>query len=312
MQTRTTDTPILLSILTDIRSDLQQVQARPGLEAPRHFSGRAAAIDFLEFHVLDRMESLNTPISHPELIALKDEALRIKAKLEQVDKALFRGLREAICNRKYTPATFLQTVNDYLGAERILDLTQSKEPGYDEMDFFFNALLSEQILPEVHSERETGMVFYQKTPARVILQLTQQAAFSKNDVFFDLGSGLGQVCILVHLLTGVPATGIEYEPACCRYATVCAQQLDLPAVTFINQDARKADYSGGTVFFMYTPFEGGMLQQVLLLLKHEAARRAIRIFTYGPCSVVIAAQSWLDLCEGNANNPYSLCRFTSK
>jgi hypothetical protein len=35
------------------------------------------------------------------------------------------------------------------------------------------------------------------------------------DVFFDLGSGLGQVPILVNLLSGAAAKGMEFEPVYC-------------------------------------------------------------------------------------------------
>jgi hypothetical protein len=52
-------------------------------------------------------------------------------------------------------------------------------------------------------------------------------------------------------------------------------------VDFINTDARYADYSLGIIFFMYTPFEGKMLQDVLQNLNDEAKKRKIRIFTYG-------------------------------
>lgn len=93
------------------------------------------------------------------------------------------------------------------------------------------------------------MVFYQKTPGRVIFELAEKCRFTEDDVFFDLGSGLRQVAILVHLLTGMAAKGIEFEPAFCNYARVFAAALNLTGVTFINIDARDADYSTGTVFF---------------------------------------------------------------
>jgi hypothetical protein len=38
----------------------------------------------------------------------------------------------------------------------------------------------------------------------------------------------------------------------------------------------------GTVFYMYTPFKGAMLQQVLERLHAESRRRSIRLCTYGP------------------------------
>ena len=41
------------------------------------------------------------------------------------------------------------------------------------------------------------------------------------------------------------------------------ERLKLERVTFIQQDARAADFSGGTVFYLYTPFTGSILRSVL-------------------------------------------------
>ena len=150
-----------------------------------------------------------------------------------------------------------------------------------------------QILPDETRQREPEMVYYQKTPARIILEIIRRADFKPQDVFYDLGSGLGQVVMLVHLLTGVVSKGVEFEPAFCKYAETVAAELQLTDVEFINTDARQADYSTGTVFFMYTPFEGILLQEVLEKLKAESEKRKIKLFTYGPCSFAVAQQSWL-------------------
>ena len=68
------------------------------------------------------------------------------------------------------------------------------------------------------------MIYYQKTPARIILELVKKAAFQPGDVFYDLGSGLGQAAILVNLLASVISKGVEFEPAYCHYAKTCAAE----------------------------------------------------------------------------------------
>jgi len=52
--------------------------------------------------------------------------------------------------------------------------------------------------------------------------------------------------------------------------------------------------SEGTVFYLYTPFTGGILRTVLDRLRREAARRAIRVCTFGPCAVTVAEEGWLE------------------
>ena len=166
-------------------------------------------------------------------------------------------------------------------------------------------------MPEQTRDLEPEMVYYQKTPARVVFELVEKSHFSGNDVFFDLGSGLGQAAILVNLLAGVTVKGIEFEPAFCDYARECAAELNLSDVTFINADARKADYSEGTVFFMYTPFSGEILHDVLNRLRKEALLRKIRIITYGPCTEQVALQSWLHPEGPKDDNINKLGIFTS-
>ena len=129
------------------------------------------------------------------------------------------------------------------------------------------------------------MVSYQPSPARVILELVEKANLKPEDVFFDVGSGLGQVAILVALLSGARAKGVEFEPAYCDYARQCAKELNLSHVEFINMDASEMDYSDGTVFYIYTPFEGKLLDKLLEKLKGEAHKRMIWVYTYGPCTV---------------------------
>ena len=154
------------------------------------------------------------------------------------------------------------------------------------------------------------MVFYQPTPARVILQLVEEAEVTEQDVFYDLGSGLGRVPILVHLLSGSMARGIEFEPAFVAYAERCARALNVQA-EFVNADARDADYADGSVFFLYTPCRGRMLQEVISRLKAVSREREIRVCTYGPCTEEVARKDWLTRVNRGGPSPRGLAVFTS-
>jgi len=147
--------------------------------------------------------------------------------------------------------------------------------------------------PQARQALTADMVHYEPTPARVMLDLVDHCAFAPDDVFYDLGSGLGYVALTIHLLTGIKAKGVEFEPLFCAYAQNCARQLGLSAVEFINADAREADYSDGTLFYLFTPFKNLLLQTVLDRLKEVAQTKMIKIFTYGACTRPVARQSWL-------------------
>ena len=90
---------------------------------------------------------------------------------------------------------------------------------------------------------------------------------------------------------------IEREAGYVACARRCARQLGLARASFLCQDARAADLSRGTVFYLYTPFTGAILREVLQRLAQEAKARPLRLCTLGPCTAEVAAQPWLR-CDG--------------
>ena len=244
-----------------------------------------------------------------ELSTLKQRAELLKKRLGLINEKLLQRLRATIESGNYSGGDLKRQLSQYVvssSSERIPD-----QVGYDSLDVFVNGLLRTGAAPKETRERESEMVFYQPTPVRIVLELIEKADFLQDDIFYDLGSGLGQVAILVNLLTGVGAKGIEFEPAYCEYARRCATRLGLSQVQFVNVDAREADYSDGTAFFMYTPFEGRLLRDVLERLEGESRKRMIRIYTYGPCTVQVSNQSWLKRVDQGADTVHRLGAFKS-
>jgi hypothetical protein len=276
----------ILSNIENIGNDLR-------LYHEKNFNARTDAIDYLEFHVIDRLHSFVGSIDAPDQINfLKEYAEKVKGHLENINRSMLQQLRSKI-SQQDCRGKLLVNLMDELFDNNIDSFFLQDTIGYDNLDIFLNGLLANQDPPVEMKNRDPEMVYYQKTPARIILELIKRAEFKPQDVFFDLGSGLGQVTILVNLLSSVISKGIEFEPAFCSYAIACAADLHLNKVEFKNTDARYADYSSGTVFYMYTPFEGKILREVLQILNREAKKRKIRIFTYGPCTPEVAKQNWL-------------------
>ena len=295
----------------EIQSYLNSIEKDPLRYDEKSFDKRIEAIDFLGFHVIDQIEALLQKTAEPDqLISLKHRAEKVKAELEEIDNKLFQKLQEKMRAGGYTGNQFKSLVNEYV-ALNLHHNEHHDEPGYDNLDVFINGMFPFQNTPEQTKDLEPEMVYYQKTPARIVFELAEKAHFMKEDVFFDLGSGLGQVAILVNLLAGITVKGVEFEPAFCNYAGDCAADLNLPNVTFINADARKADYSEGTVFFMFTPFRGEILQEVLAVLRKESLQRKVKIITYGPCTAQVALQSWLHSAAPEHDNIHKLAIFTS-
>lgn len=295
----------------EIQSDIESVEKNAALYEEKNFDKRTEAIDFIGFQIIDRIEDLLLKITQSaQLFSLKYRAEKVKSHLEEIDINLFQTLQTNIRTGRYAGKEFINLVKEYVDFN--LDYNEhQEEPGYDNLDIFINGLFCLQAMPEQTKDLEPEMVFYQKTPARIVFELVEKSYFAKEDVFFDLGSGLGQVAILVNLLAGITVKGVEFEPAFCDYARDCATKLNLSNVEFIDADVRKADYSEGTVFFMFTPFKGEILQDVLMILKKESLRRKIKIITYGPCTAQVVLQSWLDFAAPKDDSPYKLGVFTS-
>jgi SAM-dependent methyltransferase len=184
-------------------------------------------------------------------------------------------------------------------------------PEYDNLDVLVNRLLGDGGMPLPTIELTAEMVEFYKTPARVVVDLVERVSWEPEDVFFDLGSGLGQLALLVNILTGVMAKGVEIEPAYCDYARGCALRLGLSDVEFIEGDARVADLSAGTVFFLFTPFKGEVFYQVMERLRILALTREIRVIGYGPCSAEIARLGWLRREGVGDGGEYTLQIFSS-
>ncbi len=293
--------------ISAIRSYIGTTEEDPSIYEEHNFDQRIEVIDFIGFQVMDQIERLLQDTDHPEsLIQLRSRAEKLKGELEEIDNKLFQKLQATIRAKALTGNEFKDLIAGYVHYEH-----HPEGPSYDNLDVFINGLSISQVMPEQTKVLEPDMVGYHKTPARVVFELVEKVHFTANDVFFDLGSGLGQVAILVNLLTGITVKGVEFEPAYCDYATKNTAALNLSNVTLVSVDARKADYSEGTIFFMYTPFKGGILDEVLEVLRKESLSRKIKIITYGPCTARVALESWLDFETPGNNDIYNLWIFTS-
>jgi SAM-dependent methyltransferase len=93
-------------------------------------------------------------------------------------------------------------------------------------------------------------------------RMLAEVQLSERDVFIDLGSGVGRVCIVVALSTTARVRGIELQTSLVERARADATRAGA-IVAFENADARDANLSDGTVFFLYCPFTGPALARVL-------------------------------------------------
>lgn len=300
--------PKILEKLSAILGDLERDGA---LLQKEHFVERAKASDFIDFHLIHGLQPLvdDGGGASPSVQALLDRARHQQGIFERVDQEfiseLRSGIREGTCSREQLH----QLIRRYSDQ----DSEGRDDSMYDFSDVFTNALLG-FTNPEIETriELEPEMVFFQATPVRHILAMMEWAQISETDVFVDVGCGLGKVLMLVSLLTGAATVGIEVEPAYCEYLKTRARELGLHNVQVRNEDARQASYEEGTVFFMYHPFTGTILDLVLRKLRARAEGHPLRICTLGRCTFTFAQQEWLERISPGDCDEFRPAVFASK
>ena len=233
----------------------------------------------------------------------------LQGDLEERNQALFLKLRTGIRTGMVTPRqlrTLLESNCRYRRGDRAC-----MHWGAEAADALAAGIFRSDCPPEPWDGGDSEMIHYESTPVSAVLELVDRVRLTCADRFVDIGSGLGQVVLLVHLLTGVEAVGLEVAPAYVERARVEAERLGVDGVAFREGDARYADLRGGTVYFLFSPFRGQMLQAVLNRLGHEARTRRLTVCSFGPCTEQIAAESWLTLQEAGMNHEFRLAVFHS-
>jgi hypothetical protein len=269
-----------MSIENSLGSLVEELERERSLDEPRDLRRRVDALDELEGYLLDG-QSMGT--------AFQQRAKAIYARLEAANFKLYETIRRDI-QRGAGAHTLLEWMPDENGAA---NLANSK--GYDYLDELVSGILQFEEPSAQVVQLESEMVAYQPTPARHIFDFIRRTGLMERDVLIDLGSGLGHVALMAAICTSADCTGIELEPAYVDCARKSARSLNLSNVKFIQDDVRAADFSRGTMFYLFTPFRGGILRDMLNLLRQEAARREIRICTFGPCTPVVAEEQWLSV-----------------
>ena len=277
-----------ISGLSDLLADLERDRS---LRARGRFRERIEVLDRLDAYDLDSPRSL-ADLSFDEA-TLYRRAIKIRVRLNAINAQLYESLRDAIRIGQGRKALLRYATKS--GEGQVPRLREGTLGGdaYDHLDDLVCEVLLFASPAPVSVELSSDMVAYQPTPARHIFELIRQTEFSERDVFIDLGSGLGYVPLLVAICTKSRAVGIELEPAYIECAQRSAEELELANATFIAQDARDADLSSGTIFYLYTPFRGAILRAVLDRLRGEAEKREISVCTFGPCTPIVAAETWL-------------------
>jgi len=161
-------------------------------------------------------------------------------------------------------------------AAQLRAVPESERDGWVDTMLACDELLEDGPLPR-------GCVPYLPCAVDTLVEALERAAVTDDDVFVDVGAGIGRTVLLAHLLTGARCIGLEIQPPMVQAARGRAAELGLSAVSFVEGDAvelvRVVDE--GTVYFMYCPFGRDRLDPILTDLEGLARRQPIRVCCVG-------------------------------
>lgn len=141
-------------------------------------------------------------------------------------------------------------------------------------DAWVDELLGIEPPPPDAPDLPRGAVPYLPCGVDEIVATVQEVPVGPGDELVDLGSGLGRVAVLVHLLSGARTRGIEIQAPLVDRARARCAALGLTAVSFVHGDAAGCELDG-SIFFLYAPFNGDLLARVVRRLQDVARRRPI-------------------------------------
>lgn len=142
-------------------------------------------------------------------------------------------------------------------------------------------------------------VHYTPSPYRDILDVLNVAKLSKDDVFTDLGCGLGRVVFAASWAGARRAVGVELVPSLAEGANANRHRCQLPGrdIAFVECNAVDYNLADTTLLYMFHPFGGQILAEVLEKARADrkavGATRPLRIAYVNPvCENVLMESGW--------------------
>lgn len=311
----------------------QHLATKADILEPRAYKERLAALT-AHAHILEFFDATQT--HDPEFLA---HSVPLAGAMQCANAGVIAELRAFIVSEAFNPNAFLERILAFSGfaftpgqlgthylpvcIDELVGtiLCAEAHPSLAHNDGSDEVPAELGVKLEVKLEHE--QVHHEITPVGAILEL---ACFLKScpqsTVFCDIGAGSGLVGVLVHLLTQVPVIGLEIQAPLVNAARAQVDFFKLKNIEFHAGDALNWDISHGTVFFLFTPFFGSVMDRFLARLQ-ELVRNlkegklstqrnsSIHIVTFGDCTMRIAKEPWLRVTHPDMVHRFRLAVFES-
>lgn len=135
-------------------------------------------------------------------------------------------------------------------------------------------------------ENQGGNATYGEITIESVAQLLNDLALTNHDLFFDLGSGVGKVCMQVALTTPARAIGIELSPTRCHGAQEIKKELikrkiltDTNKLQFFEQNITDTDLSKATAILLCSTCFSDELMNLLTNKMAAECKNGLRVLT---------------------------------
>jgi SAM-dependent methyltransferase len=136
---------------------------------------------------------------------------------------------------------------------------------------------------------------YVPTPYRKIIPALRHVGIGPDDVFVDLGSGLGRTVFAASWLGARRAVGVEIDAALTAAARTNLDRTRLRGrdIEFLCLAAQEYDFADATLLYMFHPFGAGTMEAVIRRLEKalEERPRSLRIVYENPVNAAVLERS---------------------
>jgi len=139
--------------------------------------------------------------------------------------------------------------------------------------------------------------YYMPTSYADLLKVFRRTNLGSDDVFVDLGSGMGRAVFLASYLGVRKSIGLELVPSLHEAAEANRQRGDWPNVQFQLGDAREKIFPDVTLLWMFNPFGPAIMEEMLAKLRKNR-RGPLRMIYLNPLhDDVLERAGWLTKVE---------------
>lgn len=161
---------------------------------------------------------------------------------------------------------------------------------------------------------------YVPTPYSKVIASLRHVAIGPEDVFVDLGSGLGRTVFAASWLGARRAVGVEIDKSLTEAACANLSRFRLPDrdIEFFCLPAQAYDFQDTSLIYMFHPFGAGTMQQVCELIEAALAQRPrnLRIVYENPVNASVLDESKhlerIDRWSAGKRGPYATAFWRGK